>query len=179
VNPKVLALDVATSMGCAFGRPQERPVSWSYDFGKWRDHDARFAQAMRFIREMHKQLLPDLIAIEAPIGGKDANAYLVGMVACMRGQARDLGMVTVEYHAATVRKYFIGKALTSRHFPGLAQAKAKIEIKQRVAERCRELGWEFPNLDAADALSLWSYACSEENREHGSETVGGLFGEQK
>lgn len=179
MNPKILALDVATSMGCAFGRPQAKPVAWSYDFGKWRDHDARFAQAMRFIREMHKQLLPDLIAIEAPIGGKDANAYLVGLVACMRGQAKDLGMVTVEYHAGSVRKHFLGKGLTSRDFAGLSQAKAKIEIKNRVADRCRALGWSFPNLDAADALALWDFACAKECRPHSTETVGGLFGEQK
>lgn len=174
---KVLAVDLAANTGAAFGRPLTKPASWSVDFSKWRG-EARFAQVIRWVQHMHTQLAPDLIAVEAPIGGKDANAMLIGMVACLRGQAFSLGIKSVFYTAAEVRHHFIGKALTSRHFPDLKQADAKLAIKGRVRDQCLALGWEPKTLDEADALALFDYACARESMDHQMATVGGLFGEQ-
>lgn len=172
---KILAVDLAASTGAAFGSPLGVPTSWPVDFSKWRD-EARLAQVLRWVQHMHYTLAPDLIAVEAPIGGKDANAMLVGMVACLRGQASALGIRSVFYHASTVRHHFIGKALTSRHFPDLNQADAKLAIKNVVKQRCIALGWKPETLDEADACALWDYACSRESMAHQVKTVGGLFG---
>jgi len=176
---RVLALDVATRMGWAYGSPGSVPRSGAYDLSVVRDYDARFARVMYFVREWHTAAAPDLIAIEAAIGGKDANAYLIGLVACIRGQATSLGIQTVEYASSSVRKHFIGKHLTTQHFPGLTRAKAQIEIKARVVNQCKSLGWQVNGHDEADAMALWSLACAKESREHQMTDIGGLFGEQK
>lgn len=172
---KVLAVDLAATTGVAFGRPLTAPESWTVDFIKWRD-EARLARVIRWVLHIQASLTPDLIAVEAPIGGKDANAMLIGMVACLRGQAHALGIRSVFYHAASVRHHFIGKSLTSRHFPDLKQAEAKLAIKNVVKQRCISLGWEPKTLDEADACALWDYACARESMEHQVANVGGLFG---
>ena len=175
---KILAVDLAASTGAAFGQPLSQPTTWMVDFSKWRD-EARLAQVLRWVQHMHSSLAPDLIAVEAPIGGKDANAMLIGMVACLRAQASALGIRSVFYHASTVRHHFIGKALTSRHFPDLKQSEAKLAIKNVVRQRCIALGWQVKSLDEADAAGLWDYACARESLQHQMQTVGGLFGEQQ
>ncbi len=176
---KILAVDLASNTGVAFGRPLTKPISWQVDFAKFRDHDARLGQVIRWVRFMHERLAPDLIAVEAPIGGPDASHLLIGMAACVRAQAADLGIQTVMYTSQEVRKHFIGKALTSRHFPGLSQAQAKLAIKGRVRDKCLELGWEPKSLDEADALATLDYACARESMDHQQQTVGGLFGAQQ
>lgn len=172
---KILALDVATRMGACFGRPLTTPAAWSVDFGELREHDARFAKALRFIRAMHMQLAPDLIAIEAPIGGPDASHYLIGLVAVMRAQAKDLGIQTVEYNIGSVRKHFIGEHFTKRDFPGMTDTAAGKIIKGKVFTRCRALGWQVNDLDQADAAALWDYACSRESRAHQVQNLPGMF----
>lgn len=172
---KVLALDIATQMGCAFGRPLTTPAAWSVSFGELREHDARFAKALRFIRAMHMQLAPDLIAIEAPIGGKDASHYLIGLVAVMRAQAKDLGIQTVEYNIGSVRKHFIGKHFTKKDFPALTDTAATKIIKGKVLTRCRALGWQVQDFDQADACALWDYACARESTAHQVQNLPGLF----
>lgn len=172
---KVLALDIATQMGCAFGRPLTAPAAWSVSFDDLREHDARFAKALRFIRVMHQKLNPDLIAIEAPIGGKDASHYLIGLVAVMRAQAADLGIQTVEYNIGSVRKHFIGKHFTKKDFPSLTDTAAAKIIKGKVLTQCRAYGWQVTDYDQADACALWDYACSRESTEHQVENLPGLF----
>ena len=172
---KILAIDLAATTGAAFGRPQGKPVAWTVDFTRFKDHDARLAQVLRWVRAMHCELLPDLLAVEAAIGGANANALLIQMVGCLRAQAKDLGMATVQYHSGSVRKHFLGKALTSRDFPDLTQAKAKLAIKNKVLVRCKALGWDVVGLDAADACALWSYSCQIEDQSHVTTDTGPLF----
>ena len=171
----VLAVDLATKTGAAFGPLRSKPTTWAVDFSRFKDHDMRLAQVLRWVRHMHETLHPGLIAVEAPIGGSDASQLLIGMAACVRAQAADLGIRSVFYASSSVRKHFIGKALTARDFPGLNHAKAKLAIKGRVLERCRLLGWEVAGLDEADAGALWDYACSRESLAHQMTTVGGLL----
>lgn len=172
---KILAVDLATFSGVAFGRPTEAPTTWTVDFGQWRDHDARLSQVLRWMRHMHSRLKPDLLVVESAVGGQDANALLIGMVACLRAQAKDLGIQTVAYPVQSVRKHFIGKHMTARDFPHLNQAAAKKAIKGIVFARCRALGWEVQSLDAADAAALFDYACGQERKEHLLTTAPGLF----
>lgn len=60
---------------------------------------------------------PDLIVIEAPIGGQKVNASLIKMVGCIEGCAFNRGVKTHSVSLATVRKRFLGKAFTKRDFP--------------------------------------------------------------
>ncbi len=163
---KILAVDLATFSGVAFGRPTEAPTTWTVDFGQWKDHDLRLSQVLRWMRHMHSRLKPDLLVVESAVGGHDANALLIGMVACLRAQAKDLGIRTVAYPVQSVRKHFIGKHMTAKDFPHLDQKAAKKAIKGIVFARCRALGWDVQSLDAADAAALWSFSCGQENKAH-------------
>jgi hypothetical protein len=171
---KILALDIATKTGAAFIGPGDNaPRTWTLDLGKGQTEDLRYARILRMVKHYHATLRPDLIAVEAAIGGAHANAYLIGLVACVRAQAALCGVRVEVYHAGSIRKHFIGKAMTARDFPNLSAPKAKLAIKQVVADRCRALGWDVGGLDEADAAALLDFA----RAKHGMPTApaGGLF----
>jgi Holliday junction resolvasome RuvABC endonuclease subunit len=172
---KIVALDVATQTGVCVGNSGAAPTAWSVNLGKGLSEDQRFSNILKLTHGLIEEHDPDLIAVEAFIGGKNASAYLIGLVACVRGCAANRGVKVVLMFPATVRKHFLGKALTSRDFPGLKQAKAKLAIKERVATQCRAIGWTVPDLDAADAAATWDYACATHARGYQAAPTGGLF----
>lgn len=171
---KVVALDVATRTGVCVGNSGADPRAWSVDLGK-APEDRRFSNVLTLTQGLIQEYQPDLIVVEAFVGGAKASAYLIGLVACVRGCAFNRGVRTELVYPATVRKHFLGKALTSRDFPGLTNAKAKIAIKERVAAQCRAIGWEVPDLDAADAAATWDWACATHARKYQAKPHGGLF----
>ncbi len=170
----ILALDVATKTGVAVGGPRSnRPTAWSVDLGKAQSHDRRFSNVLVLTHELIERHKPHLIVIEAPIGGRDASALLIGYVACIRGCAANRGIPIETFTSSSVRKHFLGRALAKRDFPHLNARAATIAIKQAVMDRCRLLGWDVPDADAADAAALWDCA----RATHGAQTIptGGLF----
>jgi hypothetical protein len=46
-----------------------------------------------------------------------------------------------------------------QHFIGARNLKSAI-AKREVFERCRRLGWQVPDHNAADAVATWHFACS-------------------
>jgi Holliday junction resolvasome RuvABC endonuclease subunit len=144
------------------------------DLGKGRSEDARFSEILRLTHGLIVTHEPDLIVIEAPIGGRDANALLIGLASCVRGCAFNRGVKCVSVYPSTCRKHFLGKAKTSRDFPGMSKAKAKLAIKQEVLDRCRLLKWDVSDLDAADAACAWDWACAT-YAGRVSAPLGGLF----
>lgn len=173
-----LAFDIASKTGVAHGRAGSKPSAFAVDLGKASDEE-RFSKALRMTAAYIDRFKPDLVAVEAPVGGRDANALLIGLAACVKGEAARHGCRVVEYFPATVRKHFLGKALTSRDFPALSKAAAKKAIKGAVMDRCRLLGWEVETGDAADAAALWDYACSKESRAHQLTSLPGLFSDHR
>jgi hypothetical protein len=172
---KIVALDIATQCGIAAGSSGGDPRCWSVDLGKGRSEDARFSQALMLTHGLIETHKPDLLVVEAFIGGKHANAYLIGLVACVRGCAANRGVKCEMVFPATVRKHFLGKALTSRDFPGMKQARAKIAIKEAVWARCRALGWDVEDTDAADAAATFDWACATYAPAYQAKPHGGLF----
>lgn len=172
---KILALDIATTTGICVGSSGADPKAWSVDLGKGRSEDERFSNALRLAHGLIETHHPDLIVVEAAIGGKNASAFLIGLVACVRGCAFNRGVKVISTYPATVRKHFMGKAKTSRDFPGMTHAKAKLAIKEEIAARCRLIGWDIEDLDAADAAATWDWACATRVVGHQSVPVGGLF----
>jgi len=160
---KVLAFDTATVTGCAFGVAGTTPKLWSVDLGKV-DWPIRFSKTLRMTAFYLREYQPDLVAVEQFVGGPKSNPNLVGLVACVLGEATRLGVRTVTYYPSTVRSHFLG---------GI---RGKGPIKSQVFARCRMLGWDVKDTDAADAAALWDYTCSVESRAHQMTTVGGLFG---
>jgi hypothetical protein len=170
---KILALDIATSTGVAFGDSKGQPRAWTVHLGKAPD-ERRFANALRMTAKMIVENEPELIVVEAAVGGPKASAFLIGLLACVRGVAFDRGIPCHTVHLGTIRKHFLGKALTTRDFPHLKPVDAKKAIKARVIQRCGVVGWSVDNDDEADALALWDYACATYAPKYQSKTVGGL-----
>lgn len=169
---KVLALDIATVTGCAVGVAGDKPVAWSVDLGKAPD-ERRFSNVLRLTSDLLAEHAPDLLAVEAPVGGPKTSHYLVGLLACVRGCAWNRSVPVEMCAIASVRKHFLGKALSTKDFPGLKPAAAKRAIKEQVMNRCALLGWNVPDADAADAAAVWDFTCSRHSKAH--QTVGGLF----
>lgn len=170
---RIVALDVATQCGIAVGSPGSKPKAWSEDLGKGQSEDARFSKALILTHKLIAEHKPDLIAVEAAVGGPKASAYLIGLLACIRGCAFNRSVRIQPYPINSIRRHFLGKALAVRDFPGMSHAAAKKQIKAAVMARCRLLGWEFTDDNAADGLALWDFACATE----GAQTIpsGGLF----
>lgn len=173
---KVLAFDIASKTGVCVGEAGQKPKAWSVALG---EGDGRYAKAIRMCAAYVDQFQPDVVAIEAPVGGRDASALLIGLIACVKGEAIRRGVRVVEYFPSTVRKHFMGKALTARDFPGKSHAASKKAIKGAVMARCIALGWEVRDGDAADAAALWSYSCATHSRSHQLVDIGPLFDARK
>jgi Holliday junction resolvasome RuvABC endonuclease subunit len=175
----VLAFDVASVTGVAVGASGAKPRAWAVTLGRGGSEVDRLAKAITMTGAYIDKFKPDLVAVEAPVGGRDANALLIGLLACVKGEASRRGLRVVEYFPATIRKHFLGKALTSRDFPGKSKAASKAAIKGAVIARCHMLGWEVEGHDAGDAAALWDLACAMESRSHQMTSLPGMFQEAK
>lgn len=165
---KVLAFDAASRTGVAVGSAGNSPRAFSVNLsagpGKapW---ERRFSRLMRLTQKMIAEHKPDLVVVEEVVqGGRKAQWQLLGLVACIQGQADLMGVPVKAYWPSSIRAHFLGKG-------GRTGAK----IKSQVFAKCQMLGWDVPDLDAADACALWDYSMSLESRAHQVTTVGGLF----
>jgi hypothetical protein len=160
VAPRVMALDIATSTGVAFGVAGKSPRATTYVFGKaGGSQEARFAKAMGITRNLIERYEPDHVFFEAPIGGEKANAFLIGLAACITGTVAECGVPVMRAPVQSVRKHFLGKNLVKKDFPGLTETQARAAIKQRIIGRCTALGWRPRNDDEGDAMAIWDYGC--------------------
>lgn len=164
---KVVAFDTATRTGVAYGSAGDKPRAFSVDLSVQEERGKapwprRFSRLIRLTGKMIDDHWPELIVVEAFVGGPKANTDLAGLVACVLGEADRRGIRVASYYPATVRKHFIGMGTADK-------------IKSQVMARCHMLGWPSDDPDACDALALWDYACSIESRSHQITTIGGLF----
>ena len=166
-RPLILALDIASSTGFAFGRlGSNQPTCGSIRFaGKQASHNAIFGGAVRWWGDfVPSGWRPDILVLEAPLPStwlkgktnKDTNDLLLGLHGIIRGIAFERRIFDIRLaRTADVRQHFIGLAKCPR-----------AEAKRRVVQRCRALGWlppgeaGRPDDDAADALATWDYQCS-------------------
>lgn len=176
----IVALDVATRCGVAVGRPQAAPRAWSEHLGE--TDDARFAQALRLTDRLIREHRPEVVVVEAAIGGEKASHLLIGLVACVRGACTARGVEVESANIGAARKHFIGQHITSastafRHLRSQSarKAAARKAAKEAVMNRCRALGWPVRNDDEADAVALWDYAASRRSHAHAVMTAGGLW----
>ena len=172
---RILALDIATQTGIAIGNSGEVPESWSVDLGKGRSEGARFSKSLSLTHCLIRDHSPDLIAVEAAIGGPNTSHFLVGLLACVRGCAFNRGIPVEVCSIGGIRKHFLGKNLTVRDYPGMTKAQARTQIKSEVMKRCKLLGWEAADDDAADAAALFDFACANFARGYQAAPSGGLF----
>jgi hypothetical protein len=155
---EILALDIATVCGFARGRVGSTPVSGSIRFGRRDASDnAIFGHAIEWM-ETAFITAPDVLVLEAmlPPGAKvgatqtDVRDRLAGLHGIARGQAHLAGVYKIQAHpVASIRGHFIGMRGLKRK-----------EAKGQIVARCRQLGWDVVDDNAADACALWHYACS-------------------
>lgn len=157
----ILALDVATVTGWAYGTVGRPVSSGSLRFGPATptcDEDVFYA-AMVWLNDQLGTLRPNVVAIEAPIqsaaaGGRSnpkTMGRLIGLQAVLRTVVRArLPSVARLVNVQSARKSFIG----SGNLPGE-------EAKRRVRARCLELGWvdaAAASFDRCDALCVFAKA---------------------
>lgn len=171
---KVAAFDIATVTGVCVGEACATPKAWSHDLGKGA-HEMRFARITQLVWSVCKEHRPNLVAIEAPVGGPKTSHLLVGLWACATGAALLAGCKVEKHNIGAVRSHFLGRNPTTRDFPGMSKVAAKRAMKAQVMHRCNMLGWQVEDSDSADAAAVWDYACSLQSKAHQMKTIGGLF----
>jgi len=154
----ILALDLATVTGWAFGAPGEQPQSGVIRFGRGNaTHGQIAAEAIAWFIEFLGEMKPTQIVFEQPLppnftgGHTTLNTALVtmGLPFLMQGIAYKLGMFNVAaVRVSDIRNFFIGENMKSE------------EAKRLTFERCQRLGFEPKDDNASDALALWCYQCA-------------------
>lgn len=155
---KILAYDLATKTGAAFGAPCAAPYCWSFSVDG--DHPAKFSQIARAVAGHIKNRQPDLVAIEAPFVGKNASAarLLFGFRGIVYAICALRGVPVIEYTPADVRRHFLGKA-------------GRGKPTEAIRARCQALGWVASDADQLDAAALWSKAASVVSDDHSKMTL--------
>jgi hypothetical protein len=154
----ILALDLASTTGWAYGRPGTSPAYGSIRFAAvGASHEAIFAAAAKWMSDMCDARAPDIVCWEAPLatvfkrGATNAatTALLYGLPAVIGAAAYLSGIYNlVKADTRDVRLHFIGSN------PKRAKAKSMV-IKQ-----CRAMGWDPQDDNEADGLATWHYTCS-------------------
>lgn len=151
----ILALDVATVTGFAFGKVGSIPTSGSVRLKSPDDESGRACRKLGiWLRDQFTLTKPDLVVVEAPlnIGGVISNPATISLLHRLVGGVETIcgpyGVRCASVNVQTVRRHFIGKGRPPNP-------------KQEVLERCKQLGWidkTSKDHDRADALALWDYA---------------------
>jgi hypothetical protein len=155
---RVLALDLATTTGWAYGVPGSIPQCGHVRFSKPGSTRAQTYRAYRnWLDETwgKREEIPEHIVYESPA---------IGMQ--MQGKTnidtlRLLGGLAEHLEEWAYRKTTLSEATVSKvraHFIG-QNMKAKI-AKPLTLERCQQMGWPATTTDDADACALWSYQCA-------------------
>ena len=162
---RCLALDPASCSGYAFGTFGKRPTSNTIRLPPHTWRPIRLSILEGNIRDLIDANRPDVIAIEdifAPPPNQfnmQNNIWMCSVRALIEVAAYKSGMQ--EQHVlvcpvGTWRKAFLGSNSVPDH---VRKAKrSKQWLKDRVHERCLDLGWEPRNKDESDALGLWAWA---------------------
>ena len=159
----LLALDVATTVGFAFGKPGETPAWGSRSFAGKGGTGEVVGKFRHWLGERCYALKPTLLTFEAPYvprpqmrvgaGPPPMNPLvlrrLLAMVGTVEAVAWELRIECREATPAEITKFFTGRA----RWGGREQKKAA------VIAACERLGWMVGDNDnAADALALWAMA---------------------
>src|SRR5262252_3921959 len=172
---QILALDIATSTGWAFGKPGEIPACGTVHFASddGASNDAIFANALTWFSGFLKpQPRPTSLILEALLPpaamkgetSRQTRDLLGGLHGVIRGVAHARGIYEIsDVSVLAVRKHFCG------------DQRAK---KEDVFERCRILGWPVKTRDEADAAATWHFACSIVRPEVGVEVTPLFYGKR-
>lgn len=169
----IIALDIATAVGWASGRPGDEPEWGARNFAGKGGTGEVVAKFRAWINERCYTLKPTLVVFESPYvpvpraarfvraGTDPASAppgpppmnplvlrRLLGMIATVEAVCFELRIPCAESTSAEITKFFTGRARW-----GSREAK-----KAETIRVCSIYGWTTVSDDAADALALWHLA---------------------
>lgn len=185
----VMAWDLATLCGVAFGAAGDRPRATTIHLGNGLKGKKGFTEEQKWdtfqkgARDLLRVHRPDILVFEAPIGGGGrVDYFLIGLSVLLRLEASRAGLSAEPVMISSVRKHFLGKALGTRDFPDLDvnrkgdKDRARERIKQLVIRRCQHLGWTPRDDNEADAMAVFDWAQCEKAGVQPA-PLGGLFEE--
>lgn len=171
----IMFLDVATTSGWCEGAPGEKPRHGSIRFAPvGSSPEAVAAGAIKWLGQRLQAFRPNAIVIEAPLDprhmGKKTNMstaqLLLGLPVVLGGVAYLSGVFDIRHaRADDVRMHFLG--FRPKH------ATAKLDVM----DKCKALGFEPQDDNAADAIAGWHFACSIIEPKHAPD-VTPLFGKR-
>jgi len=143
----ILALDLGTKTGWAYGYPRAEPEWGKVSFGSESDGDVFFALAC-WLDEGIQARQPKYVCTEQPwISPKFSPPIkLIGMDAIVQLVTRKHNLRFRSWAVKEVAKFFLGEG-------GLKSAAKKIATQ----EMCLRYGWRASQ-DECDALALWCFA---------------------
>ncbi len=161
-QPRLLALDLASSSGVCWGRIGETPRFLTVKFtrdGEAASIDGCWEAAARVIEwaaDFTKVEQIDRVVIEAPIPeralGFSTNAWSTMLklfiIGTMGGALKCRGITVRDANIGAVRSHVLGR--------GFGHAKKEI-AKPAVMRVCKALGWKPANFDEADAAALFLF----------------------
>jgi hypothetical protein len=158
--PRIWSFDIATTTGFAEGYAGDRPLLQAIKFSREMDGDYDVeARALKWIAEKLALGRPDFAFIEAPFAGNSQSSRgkghqttyavtrrLLGLAAIIGAALRAKRVPVRDVSIQAVRKRFLGDGRLSGDV-----------AKKRAFALCKELGWDPPNHDAADAAAVFHF----------------------
>lgn len=152
----VAAFDPSTTkFGVAFGTERDgkpRTIVWQLPGADELVFDRTLGIVLDSVTSLLSVANVKLVAIEAPIIVAARSAHT--MVALMQLA----GVVRAASHKAGARVHMVASSTVRKHFVNHGRPD---DPKRAVMERCRVLGWDVANNDAADAAATWSWLMSK------------------
>lgn len=159
---KVLALDLSTETGWAFGRPGPGCPEWGFiELPKEESRAAVIARFEDWLDAAIDRLKPDAVVYEAPFGPQQQRDVLSCFYAYALAGATEAccfrAQVPFRSHSVeTIRTAVLGrKTLTEDE----KRMKPRVTVKtQIVAPWIKSQGWDISNHNSRDAAVVWAYA---------------------
>ena len=150
----VLALDLASHTGWAYGVSGVRPLSGVWHLPSITSGGATGAALIDRLTDVIQGMRPALIVCEAPLPPQAQTAMSTarlqfGLAFAVELVGHWFDVTVREEKADVVRMAMLGRS----RFP-------KGTTKDAVMAWCREQGWQPPEHNAADACLLWAHACT-------------------
>lgn len=186
VTGNILALDIATLTGVAWGVPGEKPQSECYRLKEPdQHHDIAFSNMIALVDSKIRELKPELVFKESALSleafkmmnSSQANVELqYKLHGIVEGVCVRHGVLWDQEKENTIRKHFIGTGGGTRG--AVDRVEARNQTKAAIVNRCHLLKYlpaDCNDDNRADALAAWDYAAANFG---GRVTEFALFGQK-
>lgn len=164
----ILAIDLGTNTGFAYGRPDADPEFGTSALPQTGDDVGRFLLAHEeFLHGLIDKITPEIIMFEAPVFYPKTNMDGRAVMHQSKASLRKLyGLAGVTEMVARKRNIEIGEAdnqVTKKVFTGTGGKKG-----DRIVGECHSRNWMVRNPDEADACAVWYYTVTLLDQHNGT-----------